>query len=106
MEESEIRGQSPSRSSDTSKDVSIASTAPRRAPGSPQEVSPAYAGSPPCLTCGSEATHASSSYVYAIGRIEARFPRPSVEKEFAQATGRADTIGKTDHQAFHAVLSK
>src|SRR5260370_26167897 len=38
------------------------------------------------------------SYVYAIGRIEARFPRPSVEKEFAQATGRAQTAGLTDRQ--------
>lgn len=46
------------------------------------------------------------SYVYAIGRIEARFPNLAVEKEFAQATGRADTAGKTDQQTFHAVLSK
>jgi hypothetical protein len=27
------------------------------------------------------------SYVYALGRIEPRFPRMSVEKEFAQVTG-------------------
>lgn len=46
------------------------------------------------------------SYVYAIGRIEARFPRLSVEKEFAQVTGRAETAGKTDQQVFHDVLSK
>ena len=46
------------------------------------------------------------SYVYAIGRVEARFPNLAAEKEFAQATGRADTAGKTDQQAFHAVLSK
>lgn len=46
------------------------------------------------------------SYVYAIGRVEARFPNLSAEKEFAQATGRADTAGKTDQQTFHAVLSK
>jgi hypothetical protein len=45
-------------------------------------------------------------YVYAIGRVEARFPNLSSEKEFAQATGRADTAGKTDKQTFHAVLSK
>ena len=49
---------------------------------------------------------ASPSWVYAIGRIEARFPSISVEKEFAQATGRADTKGLTDRQALHAVLSK
>lgn len=45
-------------------------------------------------------------YVYAIGRIEARFPNLAAEKEFAQATGRADTAGKTDQQTFHAVLSQ
>lgn len=47
-----------------------------------------------------------ASHVYTIGRIEARFPRLSVEKEFAQATGRAETAGQTDQQAFYKVLSK
>jgi PatG Domain len=47
-----------------------------------------------------------TSYVYAIGRIETRFPNLAAEKEFAQATGRTDTAGKTDQQTFHAVLSK
>ncbi len=63
-----------------------------------------------CPTCGTApaanggpATH---SYVYAVGRIEPRFPRLSVEKEFAQAIGRAGTAGLTDRQALHAVLSK
>ena len=46
------------------------------------------------------------SYVYAIGRIEARFPNLAAEKEFAQATARTDTAGKTDQQTFHAVLSE
>jgi hypothetical protein len=46
------------------------------------------------------------SYVYAIGRVEARFPNLAAEKEFAQATGRTDTAGKTDQQTLHAVLSK
>jgi hypothetical protein len=46
------------------------------------------------------------SYVYAIGRVEARFPNLAAEKEFAQAGGRADTAGKTDQQTFHAVLSR
>lgn len=69
-----------------------------------------------CATCGAPAdgvavpeltlpAHARAAYVYAIGRIEARFPNLAAEKEFAQATGRADTAGKTDRQAFHAVLS-
>ena len=47
-----------------------------------------------------------TSYVYAIGRVEARFPNLATEKEFAQATGRSETAGKTDQQTFHAVLSK
>ncbi len=67
-------------------------------------------GEAPCPTCGAgalaaEHTAAAPAYAYALGRIEARFPRPSVEKEFAQATGRADTAGKTDRAAFHAVLA-
>src|SRR5262252_6226799 len=69
----------------------------------------AQEGTAPCPTCGatSESSNSSAvSYVYALGRIEARFPRPSVEKEFAQATGRADTKGKTDRQAFYDVLKK
>ncbi|MDQ1471079.1 MAG: hypothetical protein QOJ99_2559 [Bryobacterales bacterium] len=58
-------------------------------------------------TSGSSCTTAGTlSYVYALGRIEARFPNLAAEKEFAQATGRTDTAGKTDQQTFHAVLSK
>jgi hypothetical protein len=41
-----------------------------------------------------------------MGRIEARFPSLSLEKEFAQVSGRSDTAGKTDQQVFHTVLSK
>jgi hypothetical protein len=58
----------------------------------------------PCRTCGGDS--GSPSYVYALGRIEVRFPKLSVEKEFAQATGRAETTGQTDQQAFHNVLSQ
>ncbi|MGH8594678.1 MAG: hypothetical protein ACREV3_12740 [Gammaproteobacteria bacterium] len=58
----------------------------------------------PCPTCAGGAV--AMSYVYAIGRVEARFPNLAVEKEFAQATGRTGTAGKTDQQTFHAVLSK
>ncbi len=61
--------------------------------------------------CGTAAGMSSNdagmaSFVYAIGRVEARFPNLAAEKEFAQATGRADTAGKTDQQTFHAVLSE
>ena len=46
------------------------------------------------------------AYIYAAGRIEARFPRLSIEKEFLQVAGRADAKGLTDQQTFHAVLSQ
>ena len=59
-----------------------------------------------CPTCANGANTMLPSYIYAIGRIEARFPRVSTEKEFAQATGRAVNTGKTDQQTFYAVLSK
>jgi len=71
-------------------------------------VLPSGGGSCGCgAAAGSNANGAKHpEYVYAIGRVEARFPRLSAEKEFAQAAGREDTAGKTDQQAFHAVLSK
>jgi hypothetical protein len=45
--------------------------------------------------------------VYALGRIMARFPSLGIEKEFAQATGRAgkETVGLTNQKAFHSILS-
>ncbi len=59
----------------------------------------------PCPACASRGTPSPAQYVYALGRIEPRFPRLSVEKEFAQATGRAETIGLTDRETLHKVLS-
>jgi len=64
-----------------------------------------------CANCGSAPASNNSTppvrrYVYAIGRIEPRFPGPSVEKEFAQATGRAETAGLTDRQAALKVLAQ
>jgi len=56
----------------------------------------------PCPSCG---TAASNAYVYALGRIEPRFPSPGVEKEFAQVVGRAPAKGKTDREMMKAVLS-
>jgi hypothetical protein len=64
-----------------------------------------------CPSCGAApADHAGSVktpvFIYAIGRLEARFPRISAEKEFAQAVGRDKIAGLTDRQALQAVLSK
>lgn len=60
----------------------------------------------PCPTCAAGTASMPMSYVYALGRVEPRFPRLSVEKEFAQATGRAETAGLTDREALHKVLSE
>jgi hypothetical protein len=47
------------------------------------------------------------SFVYALGRIQPRFPSPGLEKEYAQVVGRvADTAGQTDPQAMQSTLAK
>jgi hypothetical protein len=60
----------------------------------------------PCPTCAAAEANTPLSYVYALGKIEPRFPRLSVEKEFAQCTGRAETVNLTDHQALRKVLEE
>ena len=62
-----------------------------------------------CPTCSDVSTVSSArspSYVYAIGRIEPRFPSLSVEKEFAQATSRDETAGLTDRQGLQKILAQ
>ena len=61
---------------------------------------------PSCPACGGGAESVPMAPVYALGRIEARFPRLSIEKELAQAAGRAETAGKTDPQVLGEVLSR
>jgi hypothetical protein len=46
------------------------------------------------------------TYIFALGRVETRFPSLAVEKEFAQVTGRAETAGLTDQRAMHKVLTE
>ena len=82
--------------------------APMTSPGRPPVSS---SGPLPCPTCGlpmqlnpPSNNITTSAYVYALGRIEPRFPSLSVEKEHAQATGRAETAGLTDRQALQTVL--
>jgi hypothetical protein len=59
-----------------------------------------------CTSCGGGAPTASpaSSYVYAIGAIAPRFPRPSVEKELSQVMSRTETKGLTHQQALRKVI--
>lgn len=54
---------------------------------------------------GVGAAAANPAYVYALGRIEPRFPSLALEKEFAQAIGRAEPNGLTDRQAVQSILS-
>lgn len=69
----------------------------------PMDVTPAQTVAPsPVRSTGT----ATPSYVYALGRIAPRFPSLAVEKEFAQATGRAETTGLSDRQALQSVLSQ
>jgi hypothetical protein len=87
--------------------LSIATGRPALAPTARQEpITPQT-----CPNCGTAPANmggaaTAPSWIYALGTIEARFPSISVEKEFAQATGREKTAGLTDRQALHAVLCK
>jgi hypothetical protein len=62
----------------------------------------------PCPSCGGAAASGAvaPSFVYAIGHVKATFPSLTVEKEFAQATGRTKTAGKTDEETLYEVLSQ
>jgi hypothetical protein len=81
--------------------------APSLTTASPQSTRAVIAPQCGCLTCSGSAANGTviPSYVYAIGTIERRFPRLSIEKEFAQVIGRIDAKGLTDLQALHKVLS-
>jgi hypothetical protein len=46
-----------------------------------------------------------ASFVYAIGRVEARFPSLAVEKEFAQAAAQTGTARQTNREALQSILS-
>jgi hypothetical protein len=45
-------------------------------------------------------------FVYALGRVEPRFPSLALEKEFAQVAGRAENEGLTDQQTLQGVISE
>lgn len=48
----------------------------------------------------------SKSFIYAIGKIEPRFPTVGLEKEYLQAVGRSETKGQTSYEAMRTALSK
>jgi hypothetical protein len=74
-----------------------------RGPTGPQSSS--LEGSRQPLPAADRPAPASPSFVYALGRIEPRFPSLAVEKEFAQVTGRSEAAGLTDREALQRVLS-
>lgn len=82
-------------------DVRPAPHPPRLAPQPPPRVVPR-----PELPLPELAAPAAPGFVYVLGSVEPRFPSLGVEKEFAQATGRAMTAGLTDRAALKAVLSE
>jgi PatG Domain len=104
MEQDEIKEQSANQAA--TRHVTVVTPSQGNTVGAPpiRETSPAKEMS--CPTCAGGATSMPISYVYALGRVQPRFPRLSVEKEFAQATGRAETVGLTDREALHKVLSE
>jgi hypothetical protein len=67
-----------------------------------ESLAPQQLAAASCPTCGSPAAH---GFIYALGKVEARFPSPGVEKEFAQVAGRSPSKGKTDREMLQAVLS-
>jgi len=103
MEQSEITSQSEAQSQDANNaPVPMAST---KHPS--ESVFMSQQTSRPNVQAPAQAIDAMSSpFVYTLGRIEPRFPSLGVEKEFAQATGRAATIGLTDRQALYDVLKQ
>ena len=106
MEQTELNEQPASQLDAVDATFAIAPSQQQYAAASRPPISPAT-----CANCGTAADSNSNgvtapSYVFAIGRVEMRFPTLAIEKEFAQATGRANTKGLTDRAAAHAVLSE
>lgn len=66
----------------------------------------AQTGNGECSCGKTQASSTPPSFIYALGRVGWRFPNQALEKEFAQATGRAETAGLSDRQAVYEVLSQ
>jgi PatG Domain len=108
MEQVEPSGQSATNTHVTSATVERSEPSPLDIPAKPASDILSGQATPLCATCGAAggALNVNGSFVYAVGQVEWLFPDPSVEREVAQATGRAETAGQTDRQAFRQVLAK
>jgi hypothetical protein len=106
MAESSSAGESNNSVSAASSPPTL--SAPGDNPGTKENILVQAEDTKPCPSCGArgEMNPTSHSYVYALGRIQPRFPTPSIEKEFRQALGQADTAGQTDPQAMQTSLAK
>ncbi|HJU53548.1 MAG TPA: hypothetical protein VJ715_03215 [Pyrinomonadaceae bacterium] len=109
MEQTELNEQSPNQ---PGAGGGAAPPAPLLAHNHRERPRSAQVGPATCATCGAAVEYngnglaAPPSYVFAIGRVEVRFPTLAIEKEFLQATGRVNTKGLTDRAAFRAVLTE
>ncbi len=83
-----------------------ASIEPPNQPMKPAAITPEGCGACDSNGIASGQSASASSFVYALGRVNARFPSLSVEKEFQQIAGRVDTTGQTEGEMFHSVLSQ
>ncbi len=107
MEQTELKGQPTNQPGDMNDAPTIAPPPDSR---TKTALSP-QAGAGTCATCGAASGSNPNggetvNFIYAIGTVEPRFPTSAVEKEVAQATGRAETAALTDRQALHSVLSQ
>ena len=59
-----------------------------------------------CPTCGSRSGSQAQSFVFALGSVDPRFPSSSVEKEYAQVVGRADSGGLANRELLYSILTK
>jgi hypothetical protein len=105
MEQEEMREEATTPASGPEGSPVASSAAPLTARADPADMRAPAAES--CPTCGAATAGGPvPSFVYAIGRVEARFPHLSLEKELAQVIGRSDAAGQTDREALHAALSQ
>ena len=93
-----------SENSERDQDILRTAASPPAGPGESRITAQSGPAQPLC-SCQAGSLE-SPAPVYALGRIEPRFPRLAVEKEFAQAAGRSETAGLTDRQTLHGVLSQ
>ena len=59
-----------------------------------------------CPTCGSRSGSQVQSFVFALGSVDPRFPSSSVEKEYAQVVGRADSGGLANRELLYSILTR